>query len=89
MTENVVVKKLLVHESELFATSMKDWEENEKQKTLYTENNFLPKIMVEAGIAPSISEVRRNRPELVKILNNFDYLEIKWGKKFLFVAVGN
>ena len=37
--------------------------------------------MVELGIVKSISEVRRNKPELVRELNDYDYLEIKsWGK---------
>lgn len=33
--------------------------------------------MVELGIVKSISEVRRNKPELVRELNDYDYLEVK------------
>ena len=55
----------------------------------YTEERFLPKIMVDLGIVKSISEVRRNKPELIINLNKLDYLEIKWGKSYLFILVGN
>ena len=44
--------------------------------------------MVDIGVAKSTSEVRRNKPELVKELNDYDYLEIKWGKRKLFILVG-
>lgn len=40
------------------------------------------------GIAPSVSEVRRNRKDLIVELNHLDYLEIKYGKKKLFILVG-
>ena len=40
------------------------------------------------GIVKSVSEVRRNKPGLVKELNDYDYLEIKWGKRKLFILVG-
>lgn len=55
-----------------------------------TETRYLPKIMVEAGIVSSISEVRRNRPELCKMYpdNMTTCEEIKWGKKHLYVVVG-
>lgn len=36
----------------------------------------------------SINEVRRNKTDLVKILDTPDFLEIKWGKKRLFIQVG-
>lgn len=85
---NVVIGKPLVSPDQLFAYNFKDWEENEKDVTLFTTINFLPKILVECGVAPSVSEIRRNKPELVKSLVDLDYLEIKWGKKKIFVIVG-
>lgn len=55
-----------------------------------TMSRYLPKIMVEAGIVSSTSEVRRNRPELCKTYPNdmTTCEEIKWGKKRLYVVVG-
>lgn len=55
-----------------------------------TMTRYLPKIMVEAGIVSSTSEVRRNRPELCKTYPDdmTTCEEIKWGKKRLYVVVG-
>lgn len=86
--ENVVIGTPLIKTSELLAKDEKDYSFNEFKKTLFTTTRFLPKVMVEAGIVSSTSEVRRNKPELVKTLNNLDFLEIKWGKKRLFIVVG-
>jgi hypothetical protein len=86
--ENVIIGKLLVEPEQLFASSKEDWEKVEKEKTYYTEERFLPKILVEIGVAPSVSEVRRNKKELVRALDKPDYLEIKWGKKRVFIGVG-
>ena len=88
MFTNVVINNLLVHPSELFAFDEKDWEENEKANTLFTTETFLPKIMVEAGVVKSTSEVKRNKPELFVNLDKIDFIQVKWGKKFLFIAVG-
>ena len=88
MAQNVVVGKLLCEPHMLFALDEADWENNEKAETLFTEERFLPRILVEAGIAKSSTEVRKNRPELFKELNNVDFIKIKWGKKFLWIAVG-
>ena len=76
--ENVVINSPLVPPEEIFATSHEDWKV-EQDKTYYTEETFLPRIMIELGIVKSVSEVRRNKPDLVKELNDYDYLEIKWG----------
>lgn len=55
-----------------------------------TMSRYLPKIMVEAGIVSSTSEVRRNQPELCKTYPDdmTTCEEIKWGKKRLYVIVG-
>ena len=89
MILNVVVGHPIVPYEEMLAIDKLDFEENEKDFTLFTEERFLPRILVEAGIAPSVSEVRRNRKDLVRTFedNELDYLEIKWGKKRLFVLV--
>lgn len=88
MFHNVVVGKPIVDASSLLAVDKKDWEENEKKNTLFTETRFLPAIMKEAGIVQSIGEVRRNKPELCILLEKLGCINLKWGKKFLFIVVG-
>lgn len=88
MIQNIVIGKLLVEPESLFALNKEDWENVEKPMTMFTEERFLPKLMIEAGLVKSISEVRRNQPKLMVTLNDVDYLEIKWGKKRLFIGVG-
>ena len=85
---NVVVGTPLVDPWMLLADDATDWEVNEKQQTLFTEQRYLPAILKEAGIVPSISEVRRNRPDLVITLDKLDCFWIKWGKKRLYIVVG-
>lgn len=88
MFENIVIGTPLVDPSTLFSSSMEDWTNIEKPKTLFTEERNLPRLMKEAGVVSSISEVRRNQPKLCVDLNTPDFLRIKWGKKFLFILVG-
>ena len=85
---NVVIGKPLVNPAELLAYNSDDWESSESGQTLFTEERSLPAIMKEAGIVKSISEVRRNQPKLMITLNEVDCLEIKWGKRRLFIVVG-
>lgn len=59
-----------------------------RKKNLFTDERFLPKILVDCGIVKSTSEVKRNKPQYNIILNNKDFLEIRWGKKKLWVCVG-
>ena len=88
MFENIVIGTPLVDPSTIFASSVEDWINIEKPKTLFTEERNLPRLMKEAGVVSSISEVRRNQPKLCVDLNTPDFLRIKWGKKFLFILVG-
>ena len=88
MFHNVVIGKPIVNASKLLAFDEVDWEENEKRNTLFTETRFLPAVMKEAGIVESTSEIRRNKPELCITLNTLDCINLKWGKKFLFIVVG-
>ena len=88
MFQNVVVGRPIVEPLELLAFNEKDWEENEKASTLFTETRFLPAIMKEAGLVQSTGEVRRNKPELYITLDKLDCINLKWGKKFLFIVVG-
>lgn len=86
--ENVIVGTPQINPETIFAHNTGDWETNEKHKTLFTQERYLPKIMKEAGLVSSISEVKRNRPELCVKLQNEEFLKIKWGKKFLHILVG-
>lgn len=88
MFSNVVIGKPIYDEKKLLALDDNDWENNEKEQTLFTETRFLPSIMKEAGIVSSTSEIRRNRPDLCVSLDKPDCLWIKWGKKFLYIIVG-
>jgi hypothetical protein len=88
MFHNVVVGKPLISASNLIALDDKDWESNEKELTLFTETRFLPAIMKEAGIVKSTAEVKRNKPELCITLDKLDCFNLKWGKRFLFIIVG-
>ena len=88
MFENIVIGNPIYPAPMLFANSPEDWCEVEIDKTMFTEERFLPTIMKEAGIVSSISEVRRNRKDLCITLDKPDFIKIKWGKRFLFILVG-
>lgn len=63
---------------------------NEMEKTYFTNNHNIAQILKELDIVSSISEVRRNKPELCKVLVN-DYLDcfwLKWGKRKFYVIKG-
>lgn len=85
---NVVIGKPLVDPKCLLALDDSDWHNNEQPQTLFTETRYLPAVMKEAGVVQSTSEVRKNRPDLNISLENPDYLWVKWGKKRLYVIVG-
>lgn len=85
---NVVIGKPLVDPKTLLALDDLDWKNNEQPQTLFTETRYLPAVMKEAGVVQSTSEVRKNRPDLNNSLENPDCLWVKWGKKRLYVIVG-
>ena len=88
--ENIVIGTSVTEPSLMFANDKDDWIKNEQDKTYYTEERFLPKILVELGIYPSISEIRRNKPNLMMSLNEVNFMnEIKVSKKRkLWILVG-
>ena len=86
--ENIVIKKPLCTPESIFAINEKDWVENEEDKTYWTDETFLPQILVDLGIVKSRNEVRKNKPQLFINLDKFDYIEVKWGKRKLFILVG-
>ncbi|MBC5688096.1 hypothetical protein H8S37_04000 [Mediterraneibacter sp. NSJ-55] len=88
--ENIVIGKPLVSPEEMFSTGTTDWIRMECDKTYYTEERFLPRILVNISVYPSISEIRRNKPELMVSFDNFDFIDgIKVSKKRkLWILVG-
>lgn len=80
--ENIVIGKPICSPELIFAYDQTDWESCESEKTYYTEERYLPKILVKLGIYPSISEIRRNKPEFMLDLKNVDFVDgIKVKKK--------
>lgn len=88
MFHNVVIGKPLIEPWVLLAHDIQDWLETEEKDTLFTDTRFLPAIMKEAGVVSSTGEVRRNRPEYCINLNEIDCVNVKWGKKRLYIIVG-
>ena len=85
---NIVIGNPQLNPMEMFANSPEDWEKNEKPIPMWTDERNLALILKNLGVVNSISEIRRNKPELCKILNNPEYLEIKWGKHRFYILVG-
>lgn len=73
--ENIVIGTPIVDLKSMFASSDDDWNAIEKEKTYYTSERFLPRILVDLGIYPSVSEIRRNKPELVEVLDHLDFID--------------
>ena len=88
MYQNIVIGTSLVPVKELLASSNEDWTEIESKVTFYTQERYLPAILKEAGIVKSTSEVRRNRPDLCKVLSEPDCFWLKIGKRRLYIVVG-
>jgi hypothetical protein len=88
--ENIVIGSPLVDITEMFSSDIEDWNSVEKEKTYYTNERFLPRILVDLGIYPSISEIRRNKPELMITLDELDFIDnLKVSKKRrLWILVG-
>lgn len=87
--ENIIIGKPLVSPIELFSSDIIDWETNECKQTFYTEERYLPRILVDLGIYPSVSEIKRNKPELMVTLDKPDFIKIRPKKKIpLWILVG-
>lgn len=85
--ENIVIGNPIVDVKQLLTKNDEEWDV-EFEKTLFTQERFLPKILVELGIFKSNSDVKRNRPELFVKLVKPDYMELKIGRRRLFIVVG-
>lgn len=80
--ENIVIGNPIVEPSSMFAKDEDDWNNVEKEKTYFTEERFLPRILVNIGIYSSVNEIRRNKPELMVILDKLDFIDcLKVSKK--------
>ena len=88
MFQNVVIGKPLSEPWQLISIDKEEFEKFDQRETLFTEERFLPAILVETGIVKSRSEVRRNKPELCVTFDKLDCLWIKWGKHKLWIIVG-
>ena len=88
--ENIVIGKPIVEPFTMFSLNEEDLNRTEKEKTYYTDERFLPRILVDIGIYPSVNEIRRNKPELMVELNQLDFLDnLKVSKKRrLWILVG-
>ena len=88
--ENIVIGKPIVEPSTMFSIDEDDWVRLEKDKTYYTNERFLPRILVDIGIYPSINEIRRNKPELMINLTHLAFIDnLKVSKKRrLWILVG-
>ena len=87
--ENIVIGTPLVSAKELLSANDNDWVNVEFEKTIFTNERYLPNILVQLGIYPSISEIRRNKPELMIRLDKIDFINIKPKKKRpLWIIVG-
>ena len=87
--ENIVIGTPLVSAQELLSANDSDWINVEFEKTIFTNERYLPNILVQLGIYPSISEIRRNKPELMIRLDKIDFINIKPKKKYpLWIVVG-
>ena len=88
--ENIVVGKPRADPVCMFALDDADWENLEKEKNCFTEERFLPRILVNLGIYPSVKEIRRNKPDLAVMLDKLEFIDnLKVSKKRkLWILVG-
>ena len=80
--ENIVIGNPIAEPSTMFGKDENDWNSVEKEKTYFTEERFLPRILVNICIYPSVNEIRRNKPELMVSLDKLDFIDcLKVSKK--------
>lgn len=56
--------------------------------TVFDAERYLPRLLAKYGIMKSTSEVRRNRPDLIRTLDKLECFDLKIGKKKLYIIVG-
>lgn len=87
IVKDIVIGKPICEPWYMFCNEQNEWDDI-KDNVLFTDERYLPKLMVDCGLVKSISEVRRNKPELVINLDKPDFIEVKWGKSRLYIQVG-
>ena len=88
MIQNIVIGTPLVSPCSILALDEDDWRLNESRVTLFTNERYLPKVLKEAGIVPSTSEVIRNRKDLCVTLDTPDCRWVQWGRNKVYIVVG-
>lgn len=77
--QNVVIGKPIVELFHLLGEEQND--RSYEEHTKYTSERYLPRILVELGMVPSTSWVRKNKPEFNVKLNELDFLQVRISKK--------
>lgn len=86
--ENIVIGTPLCNPATLISDNLDEWASYDKAQTLFTETRWLPAVLKEAGVVPSTSEVKRNRPDLCRELNQIETFFVNWGKRRVYIIVG-
>lgn len=90
--DNIVVGEILCSPYHLFSLNEEEWNTETKSKTLFTNERYLPKVL-ELAIGVKSKEIRRNRPDLDRSLNEIDFFDVTYGKnknkRHVWIAVGN
>ena len=78
--ENIVIGQPLVNPYEMFSEDKDDWNSNESDKTYCTNERYLPRILVDLGIYPSISERNyKNSCGVARYCKVYNNKEIPYG----------
>lgn len=89
--DNIIVGNLLCEPYHLFSFTETEWQCDTVHETLFTNERYLPKIL-EQAIGVKSKEIRRNRPDLDRVLNKVDFFDITYGKnknkRHVWIAVG-
>lgn len=91
MIDNVVIGNILCEPYHLFSFNETEWLDDTRNKTLFTSERYLPKVL-ELVIGVKAKEIRRNRPELDIVLDETTFFDTTYGKnknkRHIWIAVG-
>lgn len=83
----VVIGKPVLDSWHLFCHDELEWEEF-KKTVLFTDERYLPAVLVQCGVAKSEAEVKKNKPDLDRTLDKPDFVVVKYGKRYVAIQVG-
>ena len=88
--ENIIICVPLCSWTELITDGTKNDIKKEMEQTHFTSVRNLAYILKEIGVVKSVSEVRRNKPDLCTVIpdDTVDCFWMKWGKRRFYVVVG-